>query len=55
MNKGAAAAASKARNAAKAVGGSPSPGASPDSKGRRDNLSLDDEIRAAVDAQMGQI
>jgi hypothetical protein len=53
--KEAAAVASKARNAAKAVGGSPSPGAAPDASAKRNNLSLDDEIRAAVDAQIGQI
>lgn len=54
-NKEAANAVSKARNAAKAIGGSPSPGVNPDAKTRRGDMSLDDEIRAAVDAQMGQI
>ena len=54
-DKEAAAAASKARNAAKAVGGSPAPGVNPDAAKRRTDLSLEDEIRSAVDAQMGQI
>jgi hypothetical protein len=52
-NKEAAAAATRSRNAAKAVGGSPTPGVNPDQSGKRQNLSLDEEIRAAVDAQVG--
>lgn len=52
-NKEAAVAVSKSRNAAKAVGGSPAPGINPDVTGKRQNLSTEDEIRAAIDAQMG--
>jgi hypothetical protein len=52
-NREAAAAASKSRNAAKAVGGSPAPGINPDATGKRKNMSLEDEIRANVDAQLG--
>jgi hypothetical protein len=52
-NKEAAAAASKSRAAAKAVGGAPTPGVNPDTSGKRRNLSLDEEIRAAIDAQSG--
>jgi hypothetical protein len=52
-NKEAAAAASKSRSAAKAIGGAPAPGVNPDMAGHRKNLSLDEEIRAAVDAQVG--
>ncbi len=54
-NKEGAAAVSKARNAAKAVGGSPSPGINPDAARHQKDLSLDEEIRAAYDAQVGQI
>ena len=49
----AANAVSRARNAAKAVGGSPSSGVNPDGVGKRQNLSIEDEIRAAIAAQEG--
>jgi hypothetical protein len=52
-NKEATAAASRSRNAAKAVGGAPTPGINPDASHKRQDLSLDEEIRAAIDAQVG--
>jgi hypothetical protein len=52
-NREAAVAASRSRNAAKAVGGSPTPGVNPDTKDKRRNLSLEEEINAAYDAQVG--
>lgn len=54
-SKQAEVAASKARNAAKSVGGSPTPGANTDGHAKRQDLSLEDEIRANVDAQMGTV
>jgi hypothetical protein len=54
-NKEAATAVSRSRSAAKAVGGSPAPGVNPDASSKRKNMSLDEEIRAAVDAQIGGI
>lgn len=52
-NKQAAAVASKARNAAKAIGGSPAEGINPDAKGKRQKQSIDDDIDAAIAAQEG--
>jgi hypothetical protein len=51
-NKAATATAVKAQNAAKAVTGAPSNSHAGDAPRQR-NLSLDDEIRAAINAQRG--
>lgn len=52
-NKQASATASRARNAAKAIGGSPAEGINPDAKGKRQKQSIDDDIDAAIAAQEG--
>ncbi|MGI0012646.1 MAG: hypothetical protein ACREBU_04270 [Nitrososphaera sp.] len=50
-SKEAASAVSRSRSAAKAVGGSPATGINPDAVSRRKNLTLEEEINAAIDAQ----
>ena len=50
-----AAAIQKAKAAAKAVGGAPSPGFNPGAKAPPPNMSIHDNIKAAIAAQRGQI